>query len=259
MKLIKQNLEIEERAYWGCMVDVDVSLDADDKEYLIKALSDYVIDCCIYGIREEDIIESKKMKEKFFNFLGLQEHEFYRLSEKERADCKKAYIESIFGENVVSRDLLPALSKVFGSEWFALNKNTSVIMPDTRETNACSEHGVVRIGDKFKSDLSVILHEFGHEKFNNLDLANNKELKTIYEEEKELFTSSFPDETIKSVNYFLEVPLAGPTRAINEVVAETNAILNTYQSWDKIQDRTILLQQYFPRTIAKVAELLKSA
>lgn len=61
MKLIKQNLEIEERAYWGCMVDVDVSLDADDKEYLIKALSDYVIDCCIYGIREEDIIESKKV------------------------------------------------------------------------------------------------------------------------------------------------------------------------------------------------------
>ncbi len=61
MKLIKQNLEIEERVCWGCMIDVKVSLDADDKEYLIKALSDYVIDCCIYGIREEDIIESKKV------------------------------------------------------------------------------------------------------------------------------------------------------------------------------------------------------
>ena len=211
------------------------------------------------GIKQINVINSKKSEEALYNFLGITKSQFSSLSEQLRADCKKAYIESIFGENVVSRDLLPALSKVFGSEWFALNKNTSVIMPDTRETNACSERGVVRIGDKLKSDLSVILHEFGHEKFNNLDLANNKELKTIYEEEKELFTSSFPDETIKSVNYFLEVPLAAPTRAINEVVAETNAILNTYQSWDKLQDRTILLQHYFPRTIAKVAELLKSA
>jgi len=213
----------------------------------------------VVDMDEEDVINSKNPEEALYDFLGITKSQFSSLSEQLRTDCKKVYVESLFGSNVVSRSLLPALSKMSGSEWFALDENTSVIMPDTRESNACSEHGVVRIGDKLKSDLSVILHEFGHEKFENLDLANNEELKSVYEEEKELFTSSFPDETIKSVNYFLEVPLAKPTRAINEVVAETNAILNTYQSWDKLQDRTILLQQYFPRTIAKVAELLKSA
>ena len=46
-------------------------------------------------------------------------------------------------------------------------------------------------------------------------------------------------------------------RAMDETVAETNLLLNIPQSWNVIQDRTVILQQYFPKTIAKIAELLK--
>lgn len=56
-----KHLYLEECMELHCLHSFEISLDADDKEYLIKALSDYVMDCCIYGIREEDIIESKKV------------------------------------------------------------------------------------------------------------------------------------------------------------------------------------------------------
>lgn len=41
-----------------------------------------------------------------------------------------------------------------------------------------------------------------------------------------------------------------------ETIAETNALLNTYQSVDLLGSRTQYLQQHFPRTIAYLSEKL---
>ena len=179
-------------------------------------------------------------------------------SEKEFELKRKEYAESILGKNVISKDLRPAVSKLSGSEWFALAQNTSVIMPNNDEDSASSGAGFILLGTSLKDNLSVLEHELGHEKANYFDLYNNEEIKAIYEEEKELFTSSFPDEIIKQIDYFLEVPSAKEIRPLDETIAETNALLNTYQSLSRIQDRTVLLQQYFPKTIAKIAEVMKN-
>jgi len=173
---------------------------------------------------------------------------------------RKMYAERIFGRNTVSRELLPVLSNLTGSEWVSLNKTTSIILPWKEDANACSMTGIIGLGKNFNSNLFVLEHELGHEKAKTFNLCGNKEVMTIYEKEKELFTSSFPDNAIDLIDYFLEVPdkVSGMPRNLDETIAETNAILNTHQSWGKIQDRTILFQQYFPKTIAKIAELLKS-
>ena len=65
----------------------------------------------------------------------------------------------------------------------------------------------------------------------------------------------FPDDLISPISYFLRGN-ENSLRGINELVAETNLIINIPQTDNAWSARTALLQQYFPKSIAYIAKEL---
>ena len=68
----------------------------------------------------------------------------------------------------------------------------------------------------------------------------------------EVYTKLFMDS-----KYFSQIGGGGFDTGLSELVAETNMLLTTYgNDSDTIKTRASHLVKYFPRTIAKAAELL---
>ena len=128
------------------------------------------------------------------------------------------------------------------------------------------------------ADSFVFLHELGHatdiggklvteklnKKTNKYEMyvedafRNDKKFQKVYEEERQNFLKEFPTNERNHINYFIadEAIKGRPDQGRKETIAETNAILNTYQSTDLLGSRTQYLQQHFPRTIAYLSEKL---
>ena len=89
-------------------------------------------------------------------------------------------------------------------------------------------------------------------------IRNDKDFKEIYEQERQNFLKEFPTNEMEHINYFIadEAAPKRPQLGKIETIAETNALLNTYQSTDVIGIRTQYLQQHFPRTIAYLSKKL---
>ncbi len=124
-------------------------------------------------------------------------------------------------------------------------------------------------------NLFIVLHELGHAKdFKNVDATNNitiyktidnlisqnKDLLDIYNSEKSAFTEAFPEAQREHVDYFTNAltHYGGPSGGVKETVAEGNAIHTTPMTHELLSLRTQYLQQYFPRTMAKLNELYQS-
>ncbi len=127
-------------------------------------------------------------------------------------------------------------------------------------------------------DPFVFLHELGHATdmtgkpaeliVNNkgeaidcklLDTLHEDEtFKKTYAEERKNFLKEFPTNERDHIAYFIEEEAVEgqPERGREETIAETNALMNTYQSVDILGIRTQYLQQHFPRTIAYLSEKL---
>ena len=135
-------------------------------------------------------------------------------------------------------------------------------------------YGTLNVSD----DPFVFLHELGHAtdmcgkpvdlKLNEkgeavsvklLDTLHEDEtFKKTYEEERQNFLKEFPTNERNHIDYFIEQEaVAGqPDRGREETIAETNALMNTYQTVDILGIRTQYLQQHFPKTIAYLSEKL---
>lgn len=126
-----------------------------------------------------------------------------------------------------------------------------------------------------KTDNFVINHELGHSKdavrvpedANLMDkevvknlkknvIADTTAFRTAYAEEKAAFIKAFPDYKEKLVGYFIFSPDKKPQRGRKETVAESNAINGLApEEPAAIAMRTIILQQYFPRSIAEITKM----
>ena len=171
-----------------------------------------------------------------------------------------------YNDYTVDRRLLPLLKKMSGKQWVRMKENGTkfLVSGSDMQDNAASLGGFITVSEGQENRLFVFLHESGHERFAAMDLAHDEEINKIYEEEKARYTATFPDDLIAPIEYFLFANnIAGTEgtenegRGRNEGVAETNALTETYQEWDMIQGRTALWQQFFPHTIAKIAERLE--
>jgi len=89
-------------------------------------------------------------------------------------------------------------------------------------------------------------------------LRDDKKFKEIYENERQNFLKEFPTNEREHISYFIndEAVKGNKKRGRIETIAETNALLNTYQTVGEIGIRTQYLQQHFPRTIAYLSEKL---
>ncbi|MCQ2740115.1 MAG: hypothetical protein MJ237_07800 [bacterium] len=106
--------------------------------------------------------------------------------------------------------------------------------------------------------LPVFLHEFGHfldDDINGESISKNKELKTIFKEELKNFLNKSTGEQQKYIDYFISIAKYGEERSAQERVAETTMLLNTMPN-DYFSTRALYLQENFPRTIAKINELI---
>ena len=127
-------------------------------------------------------------------------------------------------------------------------------------------------------DPFVFLHELGHatdiggkdvevltDRYGNpIDavikdaLNNDKEFVKNYNEERKNYLNEFPPSERDYVGYFMEEEAVRgqKDRGRKETIAESNAILNTYQSVDLLGIRTQYLQQHFPKTISYLSTKL---
>ena len=101
----------------------------------------------------------------------------------------------------------------------------------------------------------IFVHELGHAldwNYKNDELKHNSELKKIYKDELASFKKVSSDAEACSIEYLTtgEYPLS---ETIAEFSAITSGLINTDIS---TQLRNIVLQQHFPKTCAKIMELM---
>ena len=164
--------------------------------------------------------------------------------------------------------LIPILKQMSGDQLIALSKTTDKLVGIDKviESYYSANEHVINSGE----DMFVVLHEEGHSKdFQTLNIfdpvgtqksmiSRDKELTEIFDKEKKSFYEAFPDAQREHVDYFTNIltHYGGKMGGIQETVAESNAILETPRSHKDLGLRSQYLQQYFPKTIAKLNTLL---
>ena len=112
------------------------------------------------------------------------------------------------------------------------------------------------------NETFTILHETGHaidfrnsSQFKcNASINNDKDLQKIFNKEKKAFNNAYPDAQRNHIGYFLR----GKQGNLAEVVAETNALRDSYTQEMDLAKRDQYLQQFFPRTIAYINDKLEN-
>jgi hypothetical protein len=124
-----------------------------------------------------------------------------------------------------------------------------------------NDNGEILISDNYIDD-GVALHEWGHGKdhiaFKEISEEINKDpkLREIYQKEREAFRKNFSDAQLSHIAYFgADMHYLG-SNAIQEGIAETNAILSVLPKNDVSSVRAHYWMQYFPNTIAYLSDLL---
>jgi hypothetical protein len=107
--------------------------------------------------------------------------------------------------------------------------------------------------------LSTFMHEYGHYLDSDVEtglceaISNNQDLKAIYQEEIEAFGKSSTTQQQKYLSYFVKG--ISEQRNAQERVAEATMLLNTIPG-KSFSVRSVYFQENFPRTIAKINELI---
>lgn len=186
------------------------------------------------------------------------------IDDKDPKNTAKIDLSKIQGKKEA---LIPVLKQMSGDQLISLSKTTDNLVGIDKviESYYNPNNHSINSGN----DMFVVLHEEGHAKdFQTLSMwdsssiqtliSRNKDLKEIFENETKAFNDAFPDAQREHVDYFINTlsHYGGPAGGIQETVAESNAILETPRSNDLLGLRTQYLQQYFPKTIAKLNELL---
>ena len=170
----------------------------------------------------------------------------------------------IESEGIISKDLLPIVKMLPGSalcdiKEFGLKKlwlNTD----KAQEGNAMfiASTGTIELSkqNSVPKNVFVLLHELGHYR-DYFKFRENKELNDIFKAELEAFNNSATRVDAAAISYLIATGILKPGGMQQEFIAETNAIMHSSNYAPFIEMRGQCLQKYFPKTFAKVVELLK--
>ncbi len=168
------------------------------------------------------------------------------------------------------KDLVNLLKKVSGEELFETVQNIGKM----DSTNSIYQAGFSPVSKEIAimDNLYVFLHELGHAKDaqnqktyrekllgENKMFTDNKDIKETYLKERETFNKFHSEEERNHVSYFTQAKghYGGEFGGLSEVVAETNAITNSFADEScGLSIRSQYLQQYFPETIAKIQDAM---
>ncbi len=258
-KSSKKRKNISDNHYQTFNNGVGYDVKINDKKIVVSKLDENnkkTKDSFEYVLRDFSEDEYEKLYEDVNEGVAIEKEDYNPDDTDENRTAARAFLrENNIKTYTVDRRLLPLVKKLSGEELAKLHDNeTKCIIGKCPEAfNAYSSGGLIMVSDDFSDYETVLLHEAGHESFSKLGLANDKKFEKTYEKEKELFTNAFPDEMIAPIFYFLEGNEDGQATGRNETTAESNFLTNTYEEIPVFQARATILQQYFPKTIAYVA------
>ncbi len=161
--------------------------------------------------------------------------------------------------------VLPVLKTLPGDELFKIKEiDLKALFATEKVNNAAynSQDHTIMLKPKYL-DSAILLHELGHAKdelmFKEIAEQINKDemLKKIFNEEKSAYRQHFGDSELSKIEYFTADYHYLGANSVQEGIAETNTILNTCPKNDIQSIRSHYWQQYFPRTIAYLAGLMK--
>jgi len=250
------------------------SLDGTRTQYLYEndpqgnRISDYIItdkngNVLLKNSQSFEVISDNK-------FISAKNDEKYEITVNEKEinikNLKDNKDSKITFENYIDGNkekILEALKKMPGEELIALSKSVKHL--NGIDDINYSTYGAVNKRIKTGDNLFVMLHELGHAKdYDEVDVKqeetlkksifSNKKINEIFEKEKAMFNEAFPAAQREHINYFIKT--SEEKDGLQETIAETNALLNTYNNEDLFSIRSQYLQQYFPRTVAELSKIL---
>ena len=118
------------------------------------------------------------------------------------------------------------------------------------------------------NEVFSALHEIGHAvDYKNSSLflpdfttiSRDDNLKRIYSEEKDNFNKAYPNAQREHLDYFIDQKehYSGKWGGLQELVAETNALKDSYTTEESLAVRVQYLQQHFPKSIAYINNMLE--
>lgn len=250
------------------------SLDGTRTQYLYEddpqgnRISDYIItdkngNILLKNSQSFEVISDNK-------FISAKNDEKYEITVNEKEinikNLKDNKESKITFENYIDGNeekVLESLKRMPGEELIALSKTVKHL--NGIDDINYSTYGAVNKRIKTGDNLFVMLHELGHAKdYNEVDVKqeetlkksifSNKKINEVFEKEKAIFNDAFPSAQREHLNYFIKT--SEEKDGLQEAIAETNALLNTYNNDDLFSIRSQYLQQYFPKTIAELSKIL---
>lgn len=169
------------------------------------------------------------------------------------------------GNDGLSKDLLPLLKQLPGSILFDIKKynlSSAYITKDPELKNNAAYspfYKAVAISPELfdKKDLFGLIHELGHFKDDSINVYSNKELLKIYNSERDELLKNSSEREFNEMDYFLALEHPNKGGAITEMIAETNAFRFSSNKCENLETRSMFLQEHFPKTFAKIVELLQ--
>lgn len=250
------------------------SLDGTRTQYLYEddpqgnRISDYIITdkngkTLLKNSQSFEVISDNK-------FISSKNNKKYEITVNEKEmnikDLKNNNESKITFENYIDGNqekIINVLKKMPGEELIALS-NTVKHLNGIDDINY-STYGATNKRIKTGDNLFVMLHELGHAKdYDQVDtkdvetlkksIFSNPKINEVFEEEKAKFNNAFPSAQREHINYFIKT--SEEKDGLQEAIAESNALLNTYNNEDLFSIRSQYLQQYFPKTIAELSTVL---
>lgn len=168
-------------------------------------------------------------------------------------------------------EMIKLLKKVPGEELFEVVDSVNKLKGKDKDESLNSGYSPLNKNITVGDDLMVFLHELGHAKDfqvkngikylkNNAKAlySDNKDIQKTFVEERENFNKTHSDAEREHVSYFTQAKghYGGKWGGLGEVVAETNAITNTYsdEEVEALGTRMQYLQQHFPKTVAIIKD-----
>lgn len=224
--------------------------DKDGNILLDKHQSFTVIDENTFISTENDKKYEIKFEEDKINVTNLNNGEISTLELDTKTEGNK-------------EKLLASLKRMPAEEIIALNSTTDKLtgIENTYQSTYAATTRTIKSGD----NLFTILHEAGHAKdYAKVDVKQKEtlvnsifskpEVNKVFEEEKSAFNKAFPLAQRDHISYFIKT--SEYNDGLQEAIAETNALLNTKNTEDLFSIRSQYLQQYFPRTIVLLAQIM---
>ncbi len=197
-------------------------------------------------------------------------------------DGKKIFVTNMSNNNqemidlskVIEKDgeeIILELLKKMPPQQLLMMKKTPILKMEYEDNNpllqenanwqSVSRHLTIGEHAYIDEDMEVLympfMHEYGHYLDTNIksnelnNISDNQETNEIFKQELESFFKDTSVTQQNMISYFTDY-----VSADDERVAETNTIINNGVFDDAYAQRQYYFQKYFPKTIAKIAQLI---